>query len=35
MAWYEDPATVVAVVVLAVGLSYLVYRLLKEIWDRL
>ena len=35
MTWYNDPGLVVIVVVFCVGLSYLVYRVIKEIWDRL
>ncbi|GEM_PF-3522814 len=34
MAWYEDPGTFVLVVLFTVGLCYLVYRILKEIWER-
>ncbi len=33
--WYDDPVMVVSVVIMSVGFSYLVYRIIKEIWDRL
>jgi len=35
MVWYQDPAMVVAVVISCIGFGYLIYRLLKELWDRL
>lgn len=35
MAWYDDPILFITVVLFTVGLCYLVYRILKEIWERL
>jgi len=34
MAWYDDPNTFIIVILIAIGLGYVVYRLLKEIFDR-
>lgn len=33
MAWYDDPNTFILVILVAIGLGYVVYRFLKELFN--